>query len=114
MKFAFAIKRQIHIAVLACAVAVTLTNTSPAQGQRSVELPEQCGRIAVPAGNDLAYTVYARGEQVYWWDGTKWGFVGPMADLYADAGYNAKIGTHYGGPTWKSISGGLVIGRRQE
>ena len=114
MKYASAIKKQIVFAVLACAITITLSNSSPAQGARAVELPEQCGRINVPEGNKLAYHVYATGVQVYVWDGEEWRFSGPMADLYADPGYQAKIGRHYGGPTWKSISGGLVIGKKKD
>ncbi len=108
----FAIKRQMIHAVLACAVAVTLSNISAAQGQNTVELPEGCSRIAVPEGNRLAYRTYASGVQVYSWNGSTWGFVGPIANLYADPGFHGKVGTHYGGPTWRSNSGGLVIGKK--
>ena len=113
MKFAIAIKRQMVYAVLACAVALTLSNTSLAQRPLPVELPEECSQLRVPDGNVLAYHVYANGVQLYTWDGTSWGPVGPMANLYADSNFSGKIGTHYGGPTWKSNSGGLVIGKKE-
>jgi hypothetical protein len=110
----FAIKKQLIFAVLSCAVLVTMAGASLGQSPRVPDLPEECGRIRVPEGNRLAYHVYAKGEQEYWWNGTAWSLVAPAAALYADAGYQAKLGVHYGGPTWKSNSGGLVIGRRLE
>lgn len=113
MKFAIAIKKQMVYAVLACAVILTLSNVFLAQAPRAVELPEHCSQIQVPEGNSLAYHVYATGVQVYWWNGTNWGFVGPMASMYSDSNYQGKVGTHYGGPTWKSNSGGLVIGVKE-
>lgn len=109
----FAIKKQMMYAALACAVVVVLSNMSLAQRRPAVELPEQCSQIQVPDGNTLAHRVYASGVQVYTWDGTSWGFVGPVATLYASPNYHGKVGSHYGGPTWKSNSGGLVIGRKE-
>jgi hypothetical protein len=81
-----------------------------AQGRTIPELP--CTDIAVPAGNKLAAKVYASGVQVYWWNGTIWSLIGPLAELYGDPGFNGKVGVHYYGPTWKSNSGSLVIGKR--
>ena len=114
MDLAIAIKRQMIYTVLGLAVTLSISNASFGQGQNTVELPEQCGKIAVPAGNRLAYHVYATGVQVYSWNGSSWGFVGPIATLYADPGFNGRVGTHYGGPTWKSNSGGLVIGKKKD
>ena len=59
---------------------------------------------------DGVFHVYARGVQIYQWSGTGWAFVGPMATLYADAGYDSQVGIHYGGPTWESNSGSKVVG----
>src|SRR5439155_17162999 len=36
----------------------------------------------------------------------------PAAVLYANAGYDGEVGTHYAGPTWESNSGSKVVGRR--
>jgi hypothetical protein len=58
----------------------------------------------------LAFHAYARGTQVYRWDGTGWILVGPSASLFADADGNAAVGTHYAGPTWRSTSGSTVVG----
>jgi len=112
MKFAIKIKRQIVFSVLACAVALTLSNMSVAQRPLPVELPAQCSQLAVPEGNSLACRVYASGVQDYSWNGTSWIEGGTIADLYSAANYQGYVGTHHGGPTWISNSGGLVTGEK--
>jgi hypothetical protein len=72
-------------------------------------LPAGCEQLTVPAGNVVAFQVYAVGVQVYRWNGSAWGFVGPEANLFASSNYRGLIGTHYGGPTWESNTGSLVI-----
>jgi hypothetical protein len=69
-----------------------------------------CGIIRPPVGSKLSYHVYAEGVQIYRWDGGAWIFVGPSATLFADAAGTAKVGTHYTGPTWASVSGDTVVG----
>jgi hypothetical protein len=59
----------------------------------------------------LVYHAYAEGVQIYQWDNGTWAPRGPSATLYADAGGTATIGIHYGGPTWESNGGSLVVGR---
>ena len=81
-----------------------------ADDQRAPEVP--CVEINAPAGNKVAFKAYAAGVQVYRWNGTAWALVGPVANLYANAGLRGKIGTHYAGPTWESNSGSTVVGRR--
>jgi hypothetical protein len=76
------------------------------------DLPPACGSIEVPAGNKLAFRVYAVGVQRYRWNGAGWDFVEPVATLYADANFNVKVGVHYAGPTWESIIGGKVVATR--
>src|SRR5262245_49034968 len=63
------------------------------------DLPPVCENIEAPAGNKLAFRVYAVGVQRYRWNGATWDFVEPVATLYADAKYNVKVGIHYAGPT---------------
>ena len=77
-------------------------------------LPEQCGSIAVQEGNKLSFHAYARGVQIYRWNAvtSKWDFVAPVADLFAEENYFGEVGKHYRGPTWESKSGSLVEGRR--
>ena len=72
-------------------------------------LPAGCEQLAAPAGNAVAYRVYASGVQVYRWNGTAWAFVAPEANLFASANYRGHVGTHYVGPTWESNSGSLVV-----
>jgi hypothetical protein len=72
-------------------------------------LPAGCEQLVVPEGNEVAYRVYAVGVQVYEWNGTAWAFVGPEAGLFASKNYRGLVGSHYGGPTWETNSGSLVV-----
>jgi hypothetical protein len=76
------------------------------------DLAPVCENIEAPAGNKLAFRVYAVGVQRYRWNGASWDFVEPVATLYADAKYDVKVGIHYAGPTWESILGGKVVATR--
>lgn len=69
-----------------------------------------CQKLQVPVGSQLAFHVYARGVQIYNWNGTNWIFFGPAAVLTSDAEGNGIVGMHYSGPTWQSVSGGKVVG----
>ncbi len=69
-----------------------------------------CAQLQVPAGSSVLLRVHATGFQNYRWTGSEWSFVGPVARLFADAGANGAIGTHYAGPTWEHIGGGKAIG----
>lgn len=69
-----------------------------------------CEQLAAPAGSVLVLHAYGVGVQIYRWNGTSWGFVAPSATLYADAGNQGIVATHFGGPTWQSNSGGTVVG----
>jgi hypothetical protein len=66
--------------------------------------------LQVPAGNKVAFHAFGEGVQIYRWNGTSWIFVAPEAVLFADAGHHGEVGTHFGGPTWKSNSGSEVVG----
>jgi hypothetical protein len=75
-----------------------------------------CPDFRVPAGNSLAFQVFAVGVQTYRWNGMSWDPAGPEAVLFADTGGNAVVGTHYAGPAgptrpiWASVSGSKVVG----
>jgi len=73
-----------------------------------------CYKLRAPEGSTLAFHAYAKGSQIYRWSGSSWTFVAPDAELFADAGAHGKIGTHYAGPTWESVSGSTVLGVVQE
>ena len=69
-----------------------------------------CDSLRVENGNRLATRMFARGVQIYRWNGTAWVFVAPSAKLYPNAQANGEIGTHYAGPTWETNSGSKVVG----
>jgi Protein of unknown function (DUF3455) len=72
-------------------------------------LPDGCGNLRVAAGSKLVLRAYAKGVQIYRWNGTTWSFEAPWAVLSADEGGRSRIGTHYAGPTWESTSGSKVV-----
>lgn len=78
----------------------------------SARVPElgSCQHLAPDAGSELVFHAYAEGVQIYRWDGSSWVLQGPSAVLYADAGGRGRVGTHYAGPTWRSVSGSSVVG----
>ena len=79
------------------------------QKGRSIDLGA-CDSLRVETGNTLTTRMFARGAQIYRWNGTAWVFVAPSAKLYPNAQSNGEIGTHYAGPTWETNSGGKVVG----
>jgi hypothetical protein len=97
------------LAIIAISHASATVSAAIDDDARAPELPAGCEQIAVPDGHEVAFHVYALGVQVYRWNGTAWAFVGPEADLFASHRFRGKVGTHYGGPTWESNSGSLVI-----
>jgi hypothetical protein len=79
--------------------------------------PDVPALIEVPAGHEVSHHTYAEGVQVYVSTETSpgvyaWVFREPIADLYANAGFNGQVGTHYAGPSWESNSGSKVVGAR--
>ena len=71
-------------------------------------LPAGCELLVAPEGHEVASRVYAVGVQIYRWNGSSWAFVAPEAGLFASKNYRGLIGTHYGGPTWESVSESMV------
>ncbi|MGE0127287.1 MAG: DUF3455 domain-containing protein [Blastocatellales bacterium] len=108
------IKRVIRLFVLlAVAGIASMPSARAGASNNAPDLPSPlCDSIQVPAGNRLAFRVYAQGVQVYRWNGTAWTFVEPVATLFADAKYHVKVGAHYGGPTWEGNFGGKVVAAR--
>lgn len=106
------IKQVVRLLVLLTIVGLGLQTGSVAKASDVPELPAQCGSIEVGAGNKLAFHVYARGVQIYRWNGTSWDFVAPVASLFAEPGYFGEVGSHYVGPTWESKSGSKFVGKR--
>lgn len=101
------------VRMLATLALLLLTLVAPAAadpGKTNRAALGVCESLQVPAGSQLAFHVYAEGVQIYHWSGTKWIFDGPAAVLFANAGGTGKVGIHYSGPTWLSVSGGKVVG----
>jgi hypothetical protein len=73
-----------------------------------------CTQLQVPEGSQVSFHVFGIGVQVYRWDGLKWSFSNPEANLYADAGGNGLVGTHFSEPgakpNWLTLSGSRVVG----
>ena len=92
----------------------SLGPASPIPGHAQAPALESCPTLTVPAGHRLARRLYARGTQIYRWDGQAWALVGPSATLYSNAEMTDAVGTHYAGPTWQSTSGSKVVGAAQQ
>ena len=87
--------------VLPCACATT----APAR-------PAAPAAIRLPAGEEVALSLGARGTQNYECrtqpdGGLAWAFVAPEADLLDAA--ERKVGRHYAGPTWESLADGSKV-----
>lgn len=108
------IERFARVLVLFILVGLALRPVSarPFDNPNGPELPAQCVSLEIPSGNKLAFHVYARGVQIYKWNGMTWDFVAPMASLFAEPNFFGEVGSHYVGPTWESKSGSKVIGKR--
>jgi Protein of unknown function (DUF3455) len=93
---------------------VSLPNAKAADGGSSPTLPSPlCDSLKLPPGQEFAFHAYARGVQIYRWNGTSW-VNSPLATLFADAGYRGQVGTHYSGPFWESNSGSKVKAVRRQ
>lgn len=110
------IKRVIGLVVLLTITGLALASVPAAQVGDDIPAPglpsPLCDSLQIPPGNEVAFHAYALGVQIYKWNGSSWDFVAPMANLFADANYQGKVGTHYAGPTWQSNSGSNVVARR--
>ena len=84
----------------------------PSLAKEDNRTPDVPANLQVPAGNRVAFHVFAQGVQIYTCDGSAWVFKAPEATLYADEGGNGVVGKHYAGPTWESNSGSKVVGTR--
>jgi Protein of unknown function (DUF3455) len=76
--------------------------------------PSVDAAIAVPAGNQLAFSFDATGVQIYTCQttatGYAWAFQAPEATLFDARGRN--VGSHYAGPTWQYKDGSQVVGTK--
>src|SRR4051794_33868899 len=85
---------------------VAAVGAAPGANKRVPDLGDgDCQKLQVPEGNKVALRTFGVGVQIYRWDGMNWVFLAPEATLFANAGDNGEVGTHFGGPTWQSNSG---------
>jgi hypothetical protein len=77
--------------------------------------PQVAESLKVPAGQVLTLKTSATGVQIYECKAAKddaarfeWTLKAPEADLFDSSG--AKMGKHYGGPTWEANDGSKVVG----
>lgn len=108
-------KRSVWLLVLFAIVCLELQPISlakPVDNPNGPELTAQCDSLQIPPGHKLAFHVYARGVQIYRWNGDSWDFVAPRASLFAEPRFFGEVGDHYAGPWWESKSGSKVKGAR--
>jgi hypothetical protein len=104
----FAVTVATPILALLFGACTPMSHAEPGNDHRAPEVPLA---IQVPGEtNKVHFHTYAVGVQIYAWSGTNWVFKFPEAGLFADAGANGEVGTHYAGPTWGSESGSKVVG----
>ena len=104
-----------RLLVLLAITGVALTPASAVtvfDNDNGPDLPAGCESIIAPEGTTLAFHVYAKGSQIYKWNGSSWGFVAPEATLYAESNYFGEVGIHGAGPHWTSKSGSKVKASR--
>jgi hypothetical protein len=77
--------------------------------------PEVPAGLEPPAGQLLAFSLHAKGVQIYECRPTQadaarfeWALKAPQADLFDASG--TKVARHYAGPTWEGLDGSKVVG----
>ena len=68
--------------------------------------------VSVPDGHDIAFSLFAKGVQIYTWTGTNWTLKAPEAELYDAQGKLAgKHSKGADGPFWEAKDGSKVVGK---
>lgn len=101
--------------LLAVGSALVSAACATARGPADLARPDVPAAIALPAGEQIAVRLEARGTQNYECrtkreapGENEWALVAPEADLFDAAG--KKVGRHYAGPTWESdLDGSKVV-----
>jgi hypothetical protein len=99
------IRSGVFSAAVSALAAIGLTAQLQAEDNRAPVVPSD---IQVPDGNKVHFHGFARGVQIYTWNGSSWGASVPEAVLYDNEG--TAVAIHYAGPTWESKSGSKVVG----
>ena len=96
---------------MAClALAAASATSALAEDNRAPEVP--FGIAVDDAFFKVHFHGFARGVQIYTWNGNDWGNAVPRATLFDDDG-NVVV-SHFGttnGPAWRSNSGSEVVGK---
>jgi hypothetical protein len=98
------------VVALGAALLAACGNDTPVSPQLQAANLTGCENLRTPAGNALAVRAYAKGSQIYRWNGTTWAFVEPSAVLFNSADEKDALAIHYAGPTWEGVSGSKVVG----
>jgi len=101
------------LATFAMVFALAAVSIVLAQDANGLEpdLPAGCEHLRPDSTNQAVARVFAAGVQVYVWSGSSWVFFAPVATLYPNDNSSSEFGIHYAGPTWRSTSGSLVVGK---
>ena len=90
--------------------ALLLTGCSVAQATSAP--PRTAPELRPPAGVSVLFKAHATGVQIYACKDEQWVLRAPEADLYDERG--TKLGSHFGGPTWKAEDGSTVVGELRQ
>lgn len=98
-----------HVASIAAVTTALVAAGCSTLSAATLHEPEA---VRAPAGQVMARELLASGVQLYECvpgkaGGYEWKFRGPEAALMDKAG--APMGKHYGGPTWESLDGSMVV-----
>src|SRR5258708_20443389 len=85
-------------------VALLVTSSGKATDNRAPAVPPE---IVIDTNQKVHFHGFARGVQIYTWDGSSWGPAVPDATLFDEEG--EVVPTHFAGPTWKSNTGSIHI-----
>jgi hypothetical protein len=96
----------IRPALVGLALATASVTSTLADDNRAPEVPTE---IAVEAGNKVHFHGFGIGVQIYTWTGSAWSAPVPEATLFDEDGN--IVADHFAGPSWRSNSGSLVVGK---
>ena len=78
-----------------------------ATDNRAPEVPDDI--VVDTTTNKVHFHGFGVGFQIYTWNGTSWGTAVPDATLFDEDGN--VVADHFAGPSWRSNSGSLVVGK---
>jgi Protein of unknown function (DUF3455) len=112
--------RSLGSLILLAAVSCSASQAAPPAQQPTVAAPAAAlatvpEGLAVPAGQNLAFSLAASGVQIYVCQAKdaaepSWQLQAPRAELF-DPGQRSA-GTHYAGPTWEALDGSKLVGSK--